>query len=348
MVHKYSDLLYQKSTSKTKLELEGTTKDVKATSTAFAIAIFLAFGSILASPLIMSGVANAQLSHGLSGTTFPPPVFYTIRGQPSYEISIPFTSGEKTTYQPQYVNIPVGMTLIWFNNDEGEHSVTTLTNSTYSPPVAFDSGPIPANGGSVIHQFNAAGRYVYFDQFNPSMHGVINVGSSIEQGKYFNMHVGGLNALPFNPNKARSFVLSFVPKTVSFPPTSTITYNVTISNSTKPLYSHTYEDDDGILDLELIPTHKLPLTSAIATPNNTTKMSSNNSTTMSPSQQFTTWGPDFIGQEAVHTTGTFHIRGPMLIHNTPYSIQVSIIGKDNQILQSPVSETFVLPQSLAK
>jgi len=331
------------------LKLESRAKKVRATSAAFALVIFLIFGSIFASPLIMSDVANAQLSHSLTATTFPPPIFYTIRGQPSYEISIPFSSGEKATFQPQYVNLPAGMTVIWFNNDEGEHSITTLTNSTYSSPVAFDSGPIAADGGSVIHQFNTPGRYVYFDQFNPSVHGVINVGSGIENGKYFNMHVGGLNSLPFNPNKARSFVLSFVPKTLSFPPLSTITYNVTISNATgNTLYSHTYEDDDGILDLELIPTHKLPLSSATASSINSTTMSSNNTKTMSPSQQFTTWGPDFIGQEAVHTTGTFHIRGPMLIHNSPYSIQVSITGKDNQIFKSPISETFVLPPSLAK
>jgi hypothetical protein len=160
------------------------------------------------------------------------------------------------------------------------------------------------------------------------------VGSGIEHGKYFNMHVDGLNSLSFNPHKARSFVLSFVLKTVSFPPVSPITYNATISNATgNALYRYTYEDDDGILDLELIPTHKLPLSSATVSSKNTT-------------QQFTTWGPDFIGQE--ETTGTFHIRGPMLIHNSPYSIQVSIIGKDNQIFKSPISETFPLPPSLAQ
>jgi hypothetical protein len=35
--------------------------------------------------------------------------------------------------------------------------------------------------------------------------------------------------------------------------TVTLTYDVTILNSTgKPLYSHTYDDSDGILDLELV------------------------------------------------------------------------------------------------
>ena len=161
------------------------------------------------------------------------------------------------------IGMPVGMTVIWFNNDDGEHSVTTLTNNTYSPPQTIDSGTISADGCSFIHQFNTPGRYVYFDQYDPSIHGVINVGAPIEIGKYFNMHVGGINSIPFNPSKLRSVVLSFVPKTVTFPPVSDITYNITLLNSTgNALYSHTYLDSDGILDLELIPVHKLPLSSS--------------------------------------------------------------------------------------
>jgi len=308
--------------------------------------IFVLSAAIVASCNILSAdVASAQRTQGLAGTTFPPPVFYTIRGQPSYEISIPFSGGERPAFEPQYVNIPVGMTVIWFNNDEGEHSVTTLTNNTYSPPETINSGAISGNGGSFIHQFNTPGRYVYFDQFDPSVHGVINVGSAIETGKFFNMHIGGINSIPFNPSKARSVVLSFVPKTVSFPPTSTITYNATIVDSTgKHLYSHIYEDDDGILDLELVPAHKSPLQSS----SSTTSPTNATGTAVSNAKQFTTWGPDFIGQEAVHTTGTFHIRGPMLTQNSPYSILISIVGKDNRIFPSPVSETFLLPQSASK
>ena len=61
------------------------------------------------------------------------------------------------------------MTVIWFNDDSALHSVTTLKNSTYSPPESIVSGPVPQDGGSFIHMFNHAGRYVYFDEFNPYM-----------------------------------------------------------------------------------------------------------------------------------------------------------------------------------
>jgi len=46
------------------------------------------------------------------------------------------------------------------------------------------------------------------------------------------MHIGGINAIPFNPTKLQRVVLSFVPKTVSFPPIISIIYNVTLLNST--------------------------------------------------------------------------------------------------------------------
>ena len=125
--------------------------------------------------------------------------------------------------------------------------------------------------------------------------------------------------------------------------------DVAILNSTKPLYSHNYDDSDGILDLELVPTHKLSMSSAKTSSNNVTSTESNNATTNATiTGQFTTWGPDFIGQSPFHTTGTFHIRGPVLVENSPYSIQVSLVGKDDKVLSTPISETFLLPPSLSK
>jgi hypothetical protein len=60
-----------------------------------------------------------------------------------------------------------------------------------------------------------------------------------------NMTIGG--KIPFNPNEARRVLLSFVPKTISIPPTTAISYQVTISNLLEPwlIYSHGYDDVDG-------------------------------------------------------------------------------------------------------
>lgn len=115
---------------------------------------------------------------------------------------------------------------------------------------------------------------------------------------YFSMYVGGINSLPFNANKSQSVVVSFVPKTVKLPPVVSLTYNVTILDSTgKPLYSHTYDDSHGVLDLELVPIHK--------------NMQST-SNAVASQKQFTTWGPDFIGQEAA--IENFHIQYQRRLH----------------------------------
>jgi hypothetical protein len=80
--------------------------------------------------------------------------------------------------------------------------------------------------------------------------------------------------------KSQSVVLSFVPKTVKFPPVVSLTYNVTLLGSTgKPLYSHTYDDSDRIIDLELVPIHKnIQLTTT-----------TNSATAANLQKQFTTW-----------------------------------------------------------
>jgi len=61
---------------------------------------------------------------------------------------------------------------------------------------------------------------------------------------------------------------------------------------------------------------------------------------------FITWGPDFRSQESMRTTGTFHIKGPVLVDNSPYYIKVAIVNQGNKIISNPVTDTFMLPQQL--
>jgi plastocyanin len=252
-------------------------------------------------------------------TTFPPPVFLQIREIPSYSVIIPFTKLGNSQFQPSDIATPVGMTVIWFNDDDGEHTVTTVQNNSSSAPEILDSGPIQGMGGSFIHTFTKEGTYNYYDQMNPSVQGHIFVGGPTEVGKNMNMIVGG--KLPFSPTEPQRIMLSFVPKSIKFPPTTSISYTVMIADSNgKPIFTHTYVDDDGILDLELVPTHASNVT-----------------------RGFTSWGPDFIGQEGYRTTGTFHIMGPVLVTDKPYSINVSIVGSDNNLFTNPPSDTFDLP-----
>ena len=287
-----------------------------STKTALLRKLFILLSIILVviSPIFFTGALYAQ---GLAQTTFPPPIFYQLRKEPSYAITIPYSSTGKSSFDPIDVSIPLGMTVIWFNDDHIYHTVTTIANSTYSSPVKFDSNFIPSNGGSYIHSFTKPGIYEYYDKFNPSVHARISVGNAFETGKNINMMIGG--KIPLNVSQSQRTVLSFIPKNMIIPPANAITYEVTILNlAGRPVFSHKYDDTDGILDLEVIPTHRYN------------------------SSQFITWGPDFRSQEAVQSTGTFHIQGPMLVENSPYSIRVAIIDKDNSVLSNPITDTFDL------
>jgi plastocyanin len=276
--------------------------------------------ALLSTGYIVGGGGSNTSTTAFAQETFPPPIFYQVRNIPSYAITIPFSDLSESPFTPSHVSIPSGMTVVWFNDDDGQHTVTTISTSTYSPPENIDSGPIPGQGGSFIHTFTKDGIYDYSDQINPSVHGRIYVSSTMEKGNNMNMLIGG--KLPFNPKQARSILLSFVPTTVTIPPTTIMTYNVSIWNSSgKTIFNHAYDDNDGILDVELVPTLSKNVTQ----------------------QQFTTWGPDFTSQEAFQTAGTFHIKGPVLAENSPYKIAVSITSKDNQILSNPISDTFTLP-----
>jgi plastocyanin len=244
------------------------------------------------------------------------------RHTPSTSHNIPASDLGNSPFDPSVVSIPAGMSVIWFNDDDqSEHSVTFNDTS----PEAIDSATI-APGGFFIHEFSTPGIYDYYDGENPASKGRINVGNEFERGQNMDMLVGG-NALPFNPSNNLSRVtLSFVPKdnATTIPPTLSITYNVTIANSTAVLYNNQFEESDGILDLELVPVR--------------------NANSIRP---FVTWGPDLTDQEGVASDGTYHVRGPVLVDNDIYTVQVAIVEVDNQNLSSPIQDEFLLPSGNA-
>lgn len=175
------------------------------------------------------------------------------REDPSYAINIPPTELGYSQFEPSDISIPANMGVVWFNDDDSEHSVTFNDTS----PEAIDPGTI-APGGFFIHKFSTPGIYEYYDDQNPSAKGRINVGGEFESGQYMNMLVGG-DALPFEAGKVGRTTFSFVPNdnVTTIPPSLSITYNVAIADSTgTELYSGQFDDSDGILDLELIPSSR--------------------------------------------------------------------------------------------
>jgi plastocyanin len=266
-----------------------------------------------------------------------PSGYQQAREDPSYAINIPFSDQGFSPFEPSIISIPANMGVIWFNEDDSPQSVTfNATN-----PEAIQSVTI-APGGFFIHKFTVPGTYVYYNSENPSAKGIIMVGSEFESGQYMDMLVGG-DALPFESGAVGRTTFSFVPhdNVTTIPPTLSITYNVTIvdSNGTQ-LYSNQFEDSDGILDLELVPTSS-SRSSLSSSSNQTTGGTGTEGGQQPP--HFVTWGPDLTDQEGVASDGAYHVQGPVLTENEDYTITVSITNIDNAVQPQPLSDDFLLP-----
>jgi plastocyanin len=296
--------------------------------------------SLAPNPLSQSS-ATQDISNLFKGLEqfLSPSGYDQAREDPSYSINIPFSELGYSPFEPSGISIPANMGVVWFNDDDSQHSVTF--NDTN--PEAIDSGDI-APGGFFIHKFSTPGTYDYYDSANPQSKGRINVGSEFESGQNMDMLVGG-DAVPFEAGKIGRTTFSFVPhdNVTTIPPSLSITYSVTIANSNGTmLYSNQFDDSDGILDLELIPSSRSLSSSNQSSSNQTTTTSSSSNQT---SSNFVTWGPDLTDQEGVASDGAFHVQGPVLTENEDYTINVSITSIDNAAQPQPPSDNFLLPSA---
>ena len=79
-----------------------------------------------------------------------------------------------TAYQPNPVQVGVGTTVTWTNDDAQPHTATSGQNAT--PDGTFDSG-IMAPQGTFEHTFTEAGELPYFCLLHPNMVGTVSVSS---------------------------------------------------------------------------------------------------------------------------------------------------------------------------
>src|SRR5215204_1940357 len=86
-------------------------------------------------------------------------------------ISIVGNSGGNS-YNPNLIEIKVGDTVTWINNDSSPHTVTTSSSS--SNDSSFDSGVL-RNGEAFSFTFDKEGQYSYFCTLHPSMVGTVVV-----------------------------------------------------------------------------------------------------------------------------------------------------------------------------
>ncbi len=77
-----------------------------------------------------------------------------------------------TSFQPQQIEVVVGTTVTWTNQDSVAHTVTAGPRD--NPSGLFDSGNVEA-GGTFSFTFTEPGTYQYFCSPHPGMDGTVIV-----------------------------------------------------------------------------------------------------------------------------------------------------------------------------
>ena len=100
----------------------------------------------------------------------------TMTGAGNATTSVSIVQGSSTlttdAYQPNPVQVSVGSTVTWTNNDAQPHKATSGENAT--PDGRFDSS-IMAPAATFDHTFTEAGEYPYFCLLHPNMVGTVSV-----------------------------------------------------------------------------------------------------------------------------------------------------------------------------
>ena len=100
----------------------------------------------------------------------------TMTGAGNATTSVSIVPGSSTlttdAYQPNPVQVSVGSTVTWTNNDAQPHTATSGENAT--PDGRFDSS-IMAPAATFDHTFTEAGEFPYFCLLHPNMVGTVSV-----------------------------------------------------------------------------------------------------------------------------------------------------------------------------
>jgi plastocyanin len=119
----------------------------------------------------MSG-SNASMS-GSNSSMFPAGTAGTNATSDSIVKGASNPSTQKP-YNPSPLNVAVGRTVLWINNDNTAHTVTEGNPSGNTPSNGFDSG-ILSPGQTFKHAFDKPGTVGYFCRLHPFMLGQVMV-----------------------------------------------------------------------------------------------------------------------------------------------------------------------------
>ncbi len=103
------------------------------------------------------------------------------QGQQQQNQAVSIVPGSSTlaenAFQPNPVQVSIGATVTWINDDSQPHTVTSGVSG--QPDGRFDSSPnftpLMASGQTFEHTFTEAGEYPYFCQLHPNMVGTVQV-----------------------------------------------------------------------------------------------------------------------------------------------------------------------------
>ena len=132
-------------------------------------------GGANATTTTTAGGANAtNQTGGASNTTGTGTTGGGGGGATSVSIVPGSSSLTDTAFQPNPVQVSVGSTVTWTNDDAQPHTATSGQNAT--PDGTFDSG-IMAPGATFDFTFTEAGEFPYFCLLHPNMVGTVSVSS---------------------------------------------------------------------------------------------------------------------------------------------------------------------------
>lgn len=260
---------------------------------------------------VQAGIIAASVTVGLFIIVASIPDAFAqgeIRG--TYIIRIPATNTtanqEAVHYEPAEIAIPVGTTIMWFNDDPLQpHTVTSGSPEAGDSGDLFDSS-FMSEGSIFQHTFDEPGNYTYYCQFHQNAVGRILVSDFFEQGDNFRLSYG--TAPTFDFTEQERTLLVFEPTSMNVPQDEPATYRITILKDGQERFSEEFQTLGGKLYLELVPTD----------------------------DEARVTGPD-ISDPVI---GTYHVSGTFLKDNAAYTIRSEITQLSDAPLEQPLADEF--------
>src|SRR5919112_1701140 len=133
-----------------------------------------------------SGSTNATSgsTNATSGSTNATSGSTNASDQASGNVQVSIVPGASTltdtAYSPNPIEVAVGQTVVWTNDDSAFHTVTSGSAGAPDVGKAFDSGlagptALTSKGKTFEHKFDTAGEYPYFCTLHPAMVGTVIV-----------------------------------------------------------------------------------------------------------------------------------------------------------------------------